>query len=463
MNYSKKRRGGNSPRYGDRPVFVSTSKKSSSPSSLPSKGRAKCHKHLKGVHVLRKNCIVISGLEKCQVQEYFARFGKICQVVERPKGVEIAANGAKVDQRSTHDVLVTFMSERSAYLAVREDGKSIGTGNSIEAHFAKIPYCDKFLKGKHCQNLECVYIHEDLSALSPRSQPTAANTFKAAFRTTPTILRKNQSASSTSAACWSNIKTKSFLEATKGEKPCPDEDSVKSHFNCSRVTDNSDNDDDETRSGAFQLIATPDSTLTNSWCGHSIEPEREERIGDVLEFPAKQLFVKESPCPKQSTPTTVEIVKMCTSPWDFQSPLQIEKDNFPNQLSNDNFQKSMTHFAMNNDLQRNCGVNATNCARSKKASNGINCMQQHQSATTISRQRIQYPAAASTSRSQYRQPPQLPQLTYGMPMPRAFPSFCPSVRYLNVPISSFRHGQHVFAHQYAYYPYHHSHPYDVRY
>ena len=457
---AKKRRGGTSSRDdGNNPVFVSTLKKSLSPLSLSSKGRAKCHMHLKGARVLRKNCIIISGLPKCQVQEYFVRFGKICQVVERPEGVEIATS-ANVDQGSTRGVLVTFMSERSASLAIREDGKTIGPGNTIGAHFAKIPYCDKFLYGKHCLDLECMYIHEDLSTLSPRSQSTAAKTFKAAFRTTPTILKKKKSASSNSTECWNNLKPKSFLEATRGEKACSEIDSeeTESKFSCSHVTD--DSDDDETRSGAFQLIDTPDSTLTNSCSGHSIGADREERIGDVLEFPAKQLFVKESRSPKQSTPTTVEAVKMCTSPWDFQSPIQIEKDNFPKQLSNENFEKSMTHFAMNDDSQRN-RVNPINCTVATKVSNGINRTHQHQTATTTSQQRVQYPAAAFSSQSQYGlQPPQLPRLAFGMSMPHVFPNYCPSVRY--VPVSGYHPGQHVFAHQYAYYHQKH-HPYGVRY
>jgi len=514
---NKKKRGGNasSSHDGNRPrdleqdgrkyhsplpVAIATLKKSpaSSSSSSSKKGDlAKSRKHLLGKHVLRKNCIVVSGLSKRQAQDYFARFGKICQVLERPKGVSVSSkdkstctsSAEKLDE-SSPDVLVKFMTERSASIAVRD--------TSSQAHFAyipSVPYCDKFLNGENCRDLQCIHLHEDVSALSPKSQSSAARTFKASFRTTPTILRKEKSASSTSTECWSNVKTKSFLEATMGaqkgksnETRCSGECLIASSpkespperkednlfqedFSCSHVTDNSDDDDDETRSGAFQLIVTPDSTLTKSTYSsimtggttittantshnseHSIGTQKEERFVEVVGLPAKQLFVKDSRVisppgpPGNSRQTHSESVKMCTSPWQFGSPFSFGNTS----LLNDDTPRS-NGGESDNDIARSFTVGSTGM--------NLNHMR-HQSTIKAPHRRMQYSRSTATfpmgnQRSQYC--PQLPQLCYGY-HPIQMPSYCPPVRYMSVP-NGFHHGHHFFGQQYAYYPYQQSHPY----
>ena len=520
---SRKKRGGNSSLYHDGkrprdleqdgmnnhsplPLAITTLNKSPSSSSSSKKGDlAKYRKHLFGKHVLRNNCILVSGLSKQQAQDYFARFGKICQVLERPKGVsskgKSTSSAAKVD--STSDILVKFMTERSASIAVRD--------TSSQAHFAyipSVPYCEKFLNGDNCRDLQCIHLHEDVSALSPKSQSSAARTFKAAFRTTPTILRKEKSASSSSTECWSNVKTKSFLEATMGgqkgksnERICSGEcvesppetkedNLFQDDFSCSHVTDNSDDDDDETRSGAFQLIVTPDSTLTKSTYSsrmtggttittvntshnseHSIGTQKEDRFVEVVGLPAKQLFVKDSRVisppgpPGNSRQTHSEAIKMCTSPWQFGAPFSYgnkftrndvtPRSNGCNVKSDSNLARPSTASSTGMNHLRHQSTN--NLARPSTASStGMNHMR-HQSNIKAPRQRIQYSRSTATfpmgngnQRSQYC--PQLPQFCYGYHSMQ-LPSYCPPVRYMSVP-NGYHHGQ-----QYAYYQYQQSHPY----
>ena len=123
--------------------------------------------HLCDVTVLQKRSIVISDLSKSQfpsqkkIKEHFLMYGKICKFVMDPKGLSRSElyNG----KDGKNNLYITYLTERSALNAIRAtDGKYLdgATSCKVQATFARSRYCPIFLAGKHCQNLNCVLLHE---------------------------------------------------------------------------------------------------------------------------------------------------------------------------------------------------------------------------------------------------------------------------------------------------------------
>jgi hypothetical protein len=341
-----------------------------------SRGVAATKLHLKGVQIPRKKSIIVSGLSRStfrsisSVQEYFERYGKICQCVENPKGVwlsEIEKGG----------IFITFMSEKSAFLAIRDTASkpaNSALGPDVRCRSAHSTHCNEFIREKHCNNLNCVLTHDNVKNknTSPRSISSVAKSFQESFRTAPTILRKEKGAAesaitgagtdkgmvgsdSATKNCWATT-PKSFLDAAtgtvqdrSGTPPMKDNDEDGSNCDSFDVLD--------TSSGDFQLIVTPDSTLTKSTFSSrgtnetssslktrkSYDDENETKVTfmNELQMPPKELFAN-PPCiranfgvispPTHPSKITVESsqqsIQTFHSPWDIKSPIQLEKDNF---------------------------------------------------------------------------------------------------------------------------------------
>jgi len=406
-----------------------------------SRDLAKTRLHLKGVQVIRKQSIVVSGLPRATfhsmslVQEHFGRYGKICQCVENPKGIGLAESEIGNDEQFGA-MFITFMNEKSVSLAVRDiinskDTSGTCLGVNVQCRLGHSTYCNEFLSGKHCRNLDCVLMHEDVkikgnnysshsnSSTSPRSLSSAAKSFQESFRTAPTILRKEKglagagvdtgisvATGSGTKKCWST--PRSFLDAATGILNDEDknERSETGSFRGNEEEDFStcDSFDDgmDTRScGGFQLIVTPDSTLTKSTFSDatlsSLKTSRshsECMDTSISKGLAKQLFASHSgnqanfgiiSPPIQTARTSTESeqsMQTFCSPWDIQSPIQLEKDNFssmkknppssnanayfgqPDILYNENSNQSnaLIHRSVESkrSTQRNPGIN--NCA-----------------------------------------------------------------------------------------------------
>ncbi len=235
------------------------------------------------------------------------------------------------------------------------------------------------LNGKQCRNSDFALMYDNnfaslsISSVSPKSLSSAAKSFQEAFRTVPTILRKEHwAASSTTATAattvrvdvsavaskeaetnrkWSTCTPRSFLEAatgaSSGNKMDEGGESDSSQSNAE------DSLSSTSSSGGFQLIDTPDSTLTKSSFSsretHETLSSKSSCTQNVkfdevhdIDMPAKQLFATQnetgnkngfgiisppmriSRVPKEDNPG----IKTCSSPWDLQSPFQLEKDNF---------------------------------------------------------------------------------------------------------------------------------------
>ena len=426
------------------------------------KDLSKMRRHLKGVQVLRKKSILVTGLKRsrstpaCQssqeftfhslsaVRDYFeSRFGRICKCVENPKGFiesELSSSvSVSVSVSSPHKladqnegqlfgaVFITFTHDKSASFAVRDMN-----GHGTRVRFGYIPYCNEFLNGRYCRDLDCVLVHEDTVSVSPRSL-SVENSFKESFKTIPTILRKEATAASASASssdqkragtgavtalemknCWDSP-ARSFLMATKGIRSSnrqgrdtnttfpanaggfaneigtikiatpsrlgsADEDLASSDSHSIDDTDTCSGTND-TSCGNFQLMVTPDSTLTKSTfssrmsmndgtpnnlngrspsedAGSNISLHTNIAYGEVddhMDLPAKQLFANQVSLGVISPPEKVseehqrlpqhhqhqdknqyqhnlqehgQRQKTFSSPWDIQSPFQLEKDNF---------------------------------------------------------------------------------------------------------------------------------------
>ena len=156
--------------------------------ALSTKEKIRSRSHLVGVSVLQKSSIYFSGLSRSRfdstrsIQTYFAKFGKICKCVVDPRGMPPpypppphakagggnyeVANGESQQQQSPQSGLadltayITYSSEKGASCAMREMDASIVDGWRIRAVRATTRYCDDFLQGRHCNNLDCILLHE---------------------------------------------------------------------------------------------------------------------------------------------------------------------------------------------------------------------------------------------------------------------------------------------------------------
>jgi hypothetical protein len=122
--------------------------------------------HLHDVAVLQKRSIFVKGLSKSQfpspkkIKEYFSMYGKICKFVMDPKG--LSQDGLDTGTHGKNTVSITYLTERSALHAIRAtDGKYLESTNcKVQVTLARSRYCSVFLSGKHCQDLNCVLLHE---------------------------------------------------------------------------------------------------------------------------------------------------------------------------------------------------------------------------------------------------------------------------------------------------------------
>ena len=134
------------------------------------KGFVKSHSQLVGVNLLQKKSILVHNLPKSKfdsvkkVQVYFGKYGKVCQCVLEPdlkENIELK-NLSRCYNRNklTIHVYIAYLNEKCANIAKRNlDGREID-GIKIKVDFPKTAYCDKFLQGKYCDNLQCILLHE---------------------------------------------------------------------------------------------------------------------------------------------------------------------------------------------------------------------------------------------------------------------------------------------------------------
>ena len=130
----------------------------------------KSHSQLVGVNMLQKKSILVYNLPKSKfdsvkkVQVYFGKYGKVCQCVVEPdlmENIELK-NSSRYCNRSktTIYVYIAYLNEKCATIAKRNlDGREID-GIKIKVDFPKTTYCDMFLQGKYCDNLQCILLHE---------------------------------------------------------------------------------------------------------------------------------------------------------------------------------------------------------------------------------------------------------------------------------------------------------------
>mmetsp|Transcript_45699 Transcript_45699/g.55467 ORF Transcript_45699/g.55467 Transcript_45699/m.55467 type:complete len:514 (-) Transcript_45699:442-1983(-) len=124
--------------------------------------------HLVGVRVVQRRAILISGLSSNVAKEkvlkrhdYFGKYGRICKCVVDPERTATALTTENLKNlHCSSTAYIAFMNERNALHAVRaSNGTMVGKG-IITTSLATLRYCDHFLKGNHCDDIDCLLLHE---------------------------------------------------------------------------------------------------------------------------------------------------------------------------------------------------------------------------------------------------------------------------------------------------------------
>lgn len=125
--------------------------------------------HLANVRVLQKKAILISGLPKHEflttkaIEKEFKKYGIITNCLNNPKG--ISGSRASVSSEGEGTVYVKYLHEKAATNAVFAiNGQTWGNDKSVrlQACFVNNRYCNEFLNGRYCQDLNCILLHEKI-------------------------------------------------------------------------------------------------------------------------------------------------------------------------------------------------------------------------------------------------------------------------------------------------------------
>jgi len=129
--------------------------------------------HLRDTEVLQKKSIIVSGLPKSRfysnstkaVQEQFGKYGKICKCVANPQGLgkkvgcDLQNNKEGFDE-SKMSAYITYLNEKCSANAIKETDGTVIDESVIISSLATTRYCNEFLQGKDCDDLNCVLLHE---------------------------------------------------------------------------------------------------------------------------------------------------------------------------------------------------------------------------------------------------------------------------------------------------------------
>ena len=201
-------------------IFVTptySNKKTSTESKMSSRA------HLVHVRVLHKNAILVTGLPKREfdttkaIEQEFKKYGIITNCLVNPKGISVNKNmkmngwkkeglmdgkellSARMAKRNGDvsrcangangtygTIYIRFLHEKAAMNAILatngkywgkkgDDGDGNENGNRIKLHscFVNNRYCDEFLQGRYCQDLNCILLHELVK--SEKRRPNTAN------------------------------------------------------------------------------------------------------------------------------------------------------------------------------------------------------------------------------------------------------------------------------------------------
>lgn len=168
--------------------------------------------HLKNVKVLQRTAILVSGLPKKEfqsaksIESEFRKYGVITNCLSNPKGItsEEEPEHQKNKMRSTSrdfqsiptcTVYIRFLNEKSATSAIiATNGQNWGNNPKfrLQSCFVNNRYCEEFLNGRFCQDLNCILLHE-LVKDEKRKNGTSGSTSE---------LRRSSSSSNQQQNCW---------------------------------------------------------------------------------------------------------------------------------------------------------------------------------------------------------------------------------------------------------------------
>lgn len=159
-------------------------------------------KHLAGMRVIQKNLVYVIGLnpmgptddlpQLLRGDQFFGQYGKIQKIIVNKRTNTNGAPGI--------GVYVTFARKEDAAKCIAAvDGSTNSDGRILRAAYGTTKYCSSYLRGQHCQNPQCMFLHEpgeetesytrrDLSAMQHRhTQPNSVVSQAPAPVATPVV------------------------------------------------------------------------------------------------------------------------------------------------------------------------------------------------------------------------------------------------------------------------------------
>lgn len=130
--------------------------------------QAKRH-HLAGMRVIQKNLVYVVGLNPpcsyddlipvLKSEKYFGQYGKINKIVINKRAPN-PNNPHHLSSSPGYGVYVTFARKEDATKCIASVDGSISDGKLLRAAHGTTKYCSSYLRGQHCPNPNCMFLHE---------------------------------------------------------------------------------------------------------------------------------------------------------------------------------------------------------------------------------------------------------------------------------------------------------------
>jgi len=121
-------------------------------------------KALANVRVIQRNLVYVVGLsmhicreDALRKHDYFGQFGRIVKISVNRAG-PYSTSSAK--SSPTGSAYVTFVRNQDSLRCIEHIDGCTWDGHTVRACFGTTKYCNSFLKGIHCTNPDCLYLHD---------------------------------------------------------------------------------------------------------------------------------------------------------------------------------------------------------------------------------------------------------------------------------------------------------------
>ncbi|KAH9257078.1 hypothetical protein BASA81_004899 [Batrachochytrium salamandrivorans] len=142
---------------------------------------AQQRKPLSNVKVLQPNAVFVMGLAQSIAREdilkrneYFGQFGQIIKIVIG----HLAPTSNRTVTLSAH---ITYVRAEDAQLAMQTLGGTMVEGHYLRLSSGTTRYCHSFLRGQHCNTVDCTYLHHEVASNTSSTTTAGSSSSATAF------------------------------------------------------------------------------------------------------------------------------------------------------------------------------------------------------------------------------------------------------------------------------------------